>query len=585
MRKTRLLRNDSNGLIAVLLVPVLVALTSVTAAAASKADPNGRVAGASLARYTIGLVGSDRDLCSGIVAGVDGTAYIVGSTRSTDFPTTPGAFDGQHSGEQDVFVSKVSANGEIEFSTLIGGADSDVASCVALGPDGCVYVAGLTYSPDFPVTAGALELEYSGMGDAFVAKLSPDGSSLLYSTFVGGAEFEEGIGLTVDSSGVLTLAGPTSSSDFRTTEGAYDRSYNGNVDGFVLRFASADSRVLYSTFLGGPASDAIYDVDVDASGAAYVTGPTLQTGFPTTPGAFDSTVNPAGETDAFVTKLRPDGSGLDYSSFLGGSGTDIGIAIAVDDAGGAYVTGLSVSPDYPVSPTAFDSEFNESGHGEAFVTKFSAGGASLEYSTFLGGSSGEIGRDIELDPNGLVCLTGETSSSDFPTTADAVATPSGGLSDAFVCTIDVEQSRITYSTGIGTDNVSEYGQGVCVDSGGTIHLAGDTFGGNFPADLGVPDDVGSSFAVALPPLSVASCSPNAGNRGSTLNVAIEGSRFSPESTVDFGPKIVVKSLEVVSSERIVARIKIKKKAARGLRSIVVSSPLGTTTGTDCFRVQ
>ena len=196
-----------------------------------------------------------------------------------------------------------------------------------------------------------------------------------------------------------------------------------------------------------------------------------------------------------------------------------GIAIAIDTAGRTYVTGLTVSPSFPTSPTAIDSNFNDSGHTEAFLTKVATDGTGLDYSTLLGGSLGEIGRDIEIDASGLACLTGETFSTDFPTTADALDRTSGGLADAFLCTIDVAASRILYSTVIGTPDVAEYGHGVSVDAAGSIFVAGDTLAGNFPADIGSPDDAGSAFAAAVPPLSVASCNPSAGNRHDTCRDA------------------------------------------------------------------
>jgi Beta-propeller repeat len=261
----------------------------------------------------------------------------------------------------------------LDYSTFLGGSGVDTGDSIAVR-DGRAYVTGITQY-DYPTTPGAFDRTFDGDVDAFVTKLNPAGSALDYSTFLGGtdlldAEREQGFGITVDGEGRAYVTGRTDSPDFPTTRGAFDRTFEGFEDVFVTKLNASGSELAYSTFLGGPGDDFGSDMAVDGSGRAYVTGNTFSADFPTTPGAFDRTFN--GAEDAFVTKLNPAGSALDYSTFLGGTSFDTGRGIAVGGSGRVYVTGYTPSADYPTTPDAFDTSFNGI-DVDAFVTKLPTG--------------------------------------------------------------------------------------------------------------------------------------------------------------------------------------------------------------------
>ncbi|MFE0565520.1 SBBP repeat-containing protein, partial [Priestia megaterium] len=245
------------------------------------------------------------------------------------------------------------------------GSDSGVSIAVDVGCH--AYVTGFTNSSDFPVTPGAFDTTFNGDNDAFVTKLNPKGSNLIYSTYLGGTAFDEGRGIAIDSKGNAYITGQTSSLDFPVTPCAFDTTYNGGeIDAFVTKLNPKGSNLIYSTYLGGSGNDQGVSIAVDANGChAYITGVTNSTNFPTTPCAFDTTLN--GSNDAFVTKLNSKGSNLIYSTYLGGTGSDLGIGIAIDAKGNAYITGQTSSLDFPVTPGAFDTTFN--GVADAFVTK------------------------------------------------------------------------------------------------------------------------------------------------------------------------------------------------------------------------
>jgi Tol biopolymer transport system component len=448
--------------------------------------------------YSILLGREKGDIGYDIAVDASGCAYITGWTKSPDFPTTTGAYDTSHNGHTDVFVTKLSPDGRtLRYSTFLGGRDSEGGKAIAVDASGCAYITGLTESPDFPTTPGAYNTSYNGGGDypydAFFTKLSPDGRTLLYSTFLGGSSADVGLAIAVDASGCAYITGGTESPNFPTTPGAYDPSYNGNGDVFVTKLSPDGRTLLYSTFLGGSSADVALAIAVDASGCAYITGYTSSSDFPTTPGAYDTSYN-GGLRDAFVTKLSPDGSTLRYSTFLGGSkeegGISEGIDIAVDANGCAYITGVTLSPDFPTTPGAYDPSYN--GDADAFVTKLSPDGSTLRYSTFLGGSKEEggisegidiavdaKGIDIAVDASGCAYITGYTESPDFPTTPGAYDPSYNGDADAFVTKLSPDGSTLLYSTFLGGREKDE-GIAIAVDGSGCAYITGKTYSLEFP---------------------------------------------------------------------------------------------------------
>ena len=429
--------------------------------------------------YLGGSGGAVDDEGFGIAVDTSGNAYVTGRTGSTDFPTTTGALDATLGGDADAFVTKLDPTGSaLLYSTFLGGSGEEALPLIAVDAAGNAYVTGFTVSADFPTTPGAFDTTFSGVdNDAFVTKLNPTGSGLVYSTFLGGGSTDVVRGIAVDTAGNAYVTGNTDSTDFPTTPGAFSTALNGGGDAFVTALNAAGSALVYSTFLGGSGTDDGQGIAVDAAGNAYVMGVTSSADFPTTPGAFSAALN-GGVFDAFVTKLNPTGSALVYSSFLGGSDFESGAAIAVDAAGNAYVTGNTDSLNYPTTAGAFQPTFG--GVVDAFVTKLNPTGSSLVYSTFLGSGGVDSSIRIALDPVGNAYLTGYTESSDFPTTPGAIQTTFGGLSDAFVTKLNPTGTALVYSTFLGGAG-GEIAQGIAVDPSGAAYVSGLTTSSDFPA--------------------------------------------------------------------------------------------------------
>ena len=389
--------------------------------------------------YSTFLGGSDSDQDGRIAIDAAGSAYVSGSTSSRNFPTTASAFDRRYNGERDAFVTKLNAAGSnLVYSTYLGGSFVDDGNAIAVDGAGSAYVTGSTSSENFPTTAGAFDRGLDG-GDAFVTKLSPNGSALAYSTYLGGREEDEGAGLAVDGAGRAYLTGWTASGNFPTTASAFDRSYNGGGyygDAFVTKLNADGSALAYSTFLGGNRDDDGRAIAVDAAESAYLTGRTESRSYPTTADASDTTQN--GERDVFVTKLNADGSALAYSTYIGGTSSERGDAVAVDGGGSAFLTGRTGSDKFPTTAGAFDVKGNPRS-GDAFVAKLTPSGSTLAYSTYLGGSSWDDDAAIAVDTGGRAYVTGRTESRDFPTTAGAFdpSLNDDWPGDAFVAKLDL----------------------------------------------------------------------------------------------------------------------------------------------------
>jgi len=292
---------------------------------------------------------------------------VTGHTSSTNFPTA-NALQPTNGGAYDAFVAKLTADGSsLVYSTFLGGSGEDGGYGIAADPEGNAYVTGWTRSNNFP-TANALQPTSGGFDDAFVAKLSADGSSLVYSTYLGGGRYEYGNGIAADSAGNAYVTGYTSSTNFPTVNALQPASGGGSADAFVAKLTADGSSLVYSTYLGGADLDVGRGIAADSEGNAYVTGETLSTDFPTA-NALQPTLG--GYYDAFVAKLTADGSSLVYSTYLGGSGEDMGRGIAADSEGNAYVTGETLSTDFP---TANALQPAIGGAADAFVAKLTADG-------------------------------------------------------------------------------------------------------------------------------------------------------------------------------------------------------------------
>jgi hypothetical protein len=322
--------------------------------------------------YSGFLGGSSWDWGLGIAVDSYGNAYVTGWTGSSDFPAVVGPYT-SYRGGWDAFVAKVNSAGTaLVYSGFLGGSDYDYGYGIAVDPFGNAYVTGWTFSSDFPAVVGP-DLSFNGGGgDAFVVKVNPDGTALVYSGFLGGSYWDVGYGIAVDSSGSAYVTGYTGSSDFPAVVGP-DLSFNGGgADAFVAKVNPAGTALVYAGFLGGSSWDCGYGIAVDSAGNAYVTGWTNSSDFPAIVGPYTSY---RGSEDAFVAKVNSAGTALVYAGFLGGSGGDWGWGIAVDSSGSAYVTGLTASSDFPVV-VGPDTSYN-GGYIDAFVAKVNPAGTAL----------------------------------------------------------------------------------------------------------------------------------------------------------------------------------------------------------------
>jgi hypothetical protein len=429
--------------------------------------------------YSTYLGGTAFEEARHVALGPDGSMYVTGVTTSPTFPSTTGVFDPTRDGSSDGFVMKFGAGGSLVYATFIGGSSPDSASSVAVDSGGNAYVAGWTDSTDFPTTPGALETSLTPAQDGFVAKIAADGSALVYSTYLGGQGSTAASDVAVDADGSAFVIG--SSSEFPTTPGAFDGTLNGFEDGLVAKLSADGSTLVWATYLGGTACDleSLAAVAVDASGSAYVTGYTSSADFPTTPGAFDTTGEGCGFADGFVTKLDPSGSALEYSTFLSGESGQADVGFGIDVDADGSAY-VTGATRSPDFPTTPDAYDRTVGDIDAFVTKLNAAGSDLVFSTLLGGSGPENGTAIALHEGGDVFVSGGTSSDDFPATVGAFDESHNGADDAILARLDASGSTLVYATYFGGTG-QDYGLwGLAVDDAGNALFSGYTESSDLP---------------------------------------------------------------------------------------------------------
>ena len=507
--------------------------------------------------YCTYIGGSGDDIGLGIAVDDTGNAYVTGYTNSPNFPVTKGAFQTSFKGSGgnawepggDAFVTKINPSGSgLVYSTYLGGSLDDRGLAIAADAAGNAYVTGVTLSTDFPVTSGALQTSYKGgggnpsfmggpprfnSGDAFVAKINPAGTALVFSTYFGGSQDDAAGSIVVDAAGNIWIAGVTLSQDFPVTAGAFQTAYHGAGtpgisdpealagDGFVARISPSGSSLVWATYIGGSLDDGITAIAVDSSGNVFLTGATNSSDFPTTPGAYQTKYsgNSEGFTnngvyfgDAFVAKLSSAGNSLVYSTYLGGSRDDCGWSIAVTPSGNAWVAGHTQSSDFPVSADAIQKAYAGGSTtlgqflGDVFLIEMNPGGDGFVYSTYLGGSNDEASLGMALDGSGNIYLTGNTDSSDFPTTAGAFQSTYGGdenegfpSGDTFVVKVATASNIVPYSfvnsgadslTSPGTSALSVGYAQIQPDSGKTTPAGVAIFGlrqnGTLVTEAGVP---------------------------------------------------------------------------------------------------
>lgn len=413
--------------------------------AISKFSPSGSLL------WSTYLGGSAGDDPGDMFVDATGQVTVCGNSNSTDFPTTPGAYDVSLDGPNDITVSRLSATGSsLVWSTFLGGSGQDFLPRIAEDPTGGFVVTGTTGSMNFPTTPGAFDTISNNLDyNAFVTRFDDAGSTVLYSTFLGGGGDEEARDVSVSATGVITVCGNTRSSDFPATPGAYDATYSWNDDCFVARIAPGGAALSWATLIGGSNADRLNGMHVNDDGTVVVAGLTDSPAFPTTAGAFDRTFS--GPGDGFVLKLNATGAALVFSTLLGGSNGDACIDVHVDGSGTVTVGGMTDSTNFPTTSGALDSTL--SGPSDAFIARIGREGKALVWSTYFGGagtvSMFEQLYSIDVDAFGGVVLCGSTDAA-LPTTPGAFSTTfGGGVMDGFVARIDDDVRKVA-TIGAGT---------------------------------------------------------------------------------------------------------------------------------------
>lgn len=457
----------------------------------TKLDPAGNIV------YSTYLGGSKSDLGAAIAADSTGNAYLTGPTASSDFPLlNPIASNNALQGTLDAFVTKFDPNGNLLSSTYLGGSGVDAGFGIAVDSTG-IYVAGQTQSNNFP-TVNPFQGTFNGVADAFISKLSPDGLRLIYSTFLGGTNNDAATAIAVDSSGSAYVTGFTSSTDFPVTPGAFQTVYAGGLtDAFIAKLSAAGNALVYSTYLGGTATDAANGIAVDAAGNANVVGGTSSSDFPT--------ANPVqgmynGNTDAFVTRLVPAGCAPFLSTYLGGHSTDIGTGVAADSSGNAFATGRTSSNDFPVTTGAFQGMTG--GGFDAFVARLNSfngsavclGSRSVTFpAQILTTTSSAETVTLTNGGDATLNITSVTASGDFSETNGC----GGSVTAAGNCTINITFSPMASGARSGAITLTD-------DAGGSpqsIALVGE--GSDFSMTVAPPSATVTAGQTATFTLTVA----------------------------------------------------------------------------------
>ena len=469
--------------------------------------------------YSSYLGGSLTDSISDVTVNRSGNILLTGSTNSSDFPNQfslqnsfgGGAFDG------DAFVTKLSLDGSaVVFSTFLGGSGNETAKGIEVDNEGNIFIGGTTTSDNFPVLNAFQNSSADGTGtelggDAFVSKISEDGSSLVYSTYLGGSGIEEVGDIALDNTGSVSVIGTTTSANL-PVQNAIDSQLDGTQDAFIAKFSVDGSSLIFSTYLGGSDREFGDAIVTDNGGNIYVTGATQSADLPV--------VSPVqatfgGQSDAFVGKYDPNGNPL-YLSYLGGGDVDRGLAIAVDGNGNAYVTGktglsevnqpfatseppqFQSTRDFPVV-NPFQSTFF-GGFDDAFITKLNDSGSELLYSTYYGGNGTDLGEAIAVDSEGNIYLAGTTNSSDLAQLAP-VQPAFGGNRDVFLTKFAADGQSQRYSSYIGGADIDSV-EAIALDVNNNVYLAGFTNSTDFPTQQpfqGTLQGVGDGFVLKVPP--------------------------------------------------------------------------------------
>ena len=474
----------------------------------------------------LGGSGSENNrLLADIAVDKAGNTYVTGSTDSIDFPLANPLQPGWHG--TDAFVTMIDPTGSgLVYSTYIGGSGLERGFDIAVDQSGSVYITGRTQSPDFP-TANAFQNFYGGGEDAFVVKLSPDGSELLYSTFLGGASIDFGCGIAVDGAGNAYVAASVDSANLPTTPGTVQPHFGGGLtDVLVAKLDPSGANLVFMTYLGGSGiecGDSPLKIASDSEGNAYVATATASSDLPLK--------NPlksklSGQADIFVAKLNPSGTDLVYSTYIGGGGFDIVGDLAADREGNLFLAGSTGSADFPVL-NPVQSGFG-GGSADGFALRINAAGSSLVYSTYMGGSGLEEVHGLAIDSAGCAYVTGFTSSQNLAL-KNPLQVALQGFRDAFVAKLAPSGSEYLYSTYLGGNN-QDYGLGVAVDPAGDAYVIGYTNSTDFPTINAFQGTLGGQTDAFVTKI---------GDRKATLELTLSGGSACTVATAGGGGNMQV----------------------------------------------
>jgi uncharacterized repeat protein (TIGR01451 family) len=489
--------------------------------------------------YAAELGGNQQDNGIAIAVDASGSAYVAGNTYSTTFPVTAGSFKTTAGGNGDGFVAKLDSTGHITYATYLGGSALDSTTAIAVDISGNAFVGGVTSSSNFPTTPGAFATAFAGVHDAFIVKLNPAGSSLVYSTYLGGSNADSISGLALDAAGNCYVTGGTQSSDFPVTPGAFETIRGGflsSTSTFVTELNATGTALVYSTFLGGSGNDFSAGIAIDSTGSAYVAGTTMSLNFPTTPGALQKIIT---FQDMFLTKIAVDGSALSYSTLLGSSGIEDGNAIALDGMGGVYLLGVSQGPLYPTTAGAFQTSSPQGSdpfRNAPVVSKIDMNVPTLcnasisPQSQSLPGRGGSFSFNLTLAPG---CPWEAFLSFNRPITLTG---PRSGVISAspilFNGTVgqNPNLSGLTETVQIGADTFTiNQAPGSCQDPViSPLSVAFDSSGGIRNLSLTLPDSCRWTAVSGAPWLAVSNNSSGMGPASITIFAAQNS--FSPRST-------------------------------------------------------
>jgi len=476
--------------------------------------------------YSSFLGGTDTDEGHSVAADGAANMYMTGVTFSTP------------AGDADVLVRKISADGTTFLYTAdLGGSDNDYGNGIAVDVNGYAFVGGRTASTDFPAV-NAFQSKNYGANNAFVVRLDPAASSMAFSTYVGGTTDDRGYALALDRQGSVYLTGVASSTDFPTSQGASQANVRGGLDAFVVKFDYSGA-AQFSTLVGGGSDDQAFGIAVDSNGNSYITGQTNSDSFPQANAPYQHSRH--GGLDAFLSEVSPDGTRLLFSTFIGGTGDDSAGGVAVDLSGNVYVVGTTASTDFPIPGRGYNTGFN-GGATDLFVVKYLAGGQNIAWATYLGSHGTDDGNAIAVDPNGNVYVAGDTNSSQYPVTRDAIQPNRAGGYDAVLSVLDTNGLNLNYSTfygGSGDDSAL----GVALDQYSEVYLTGSTGSGDLPVSNGAvqPNPGGGDSDAFLAKISVyGSAIPGASPSADPTPVTSQNQPASTDSA--FGRGMVAPSV-------------------------------------------